>query len=134
MDQKLISYGGGHSTVEFCDLLTSDKRLIHVKRYGGSAQFSHLFNQGVVPGELFVREADFRQRVNEKLPETYRLTNVAARPNPNEYEVVFAIISKSNNPLEIPFFSKVGLRNARRRLEGYGYKVTKKKISNLAAT
>jgi uncharacterized protein (TIGR04141 family) len=43
-------------------------------------------------------------------------------------ELVFAIISKSTNPLEIPFFSKVSLKNARRRLQGYGYKVTKKKI------
>ena len=46
MDRKLIRHGGGHSSIEFCDLATNDKQLIHVKRYGGSAQFSHLFNQG----------------------------------------------------------------------------------------
>jgi uncharacterized protein (TIGR04141 family) len=55
MDSKLIVHGGGHSKVEFCDLYTSDKRIIHVKKYGGSSVFSHLFSQGVVSGELFVR-------------------------------------------------------------------------------
>lgn len=133
MDRKMISYGGGHSTIEFCDLLTVDKRLVHVKRYGGAAQFSHLFNQGVVSGELFVGETGFRERLNAILPDEFKLADTSIRPNASDYEIVFAIISKSNNPLDIPFFSKVGLRNARRRLEAYGYRVTKKKISNIAA-
>lgn len=133
MDQNTIPYGGGHSTVEFCDLLTADNRIVHVKRYSGSAQLSHLFNQGIVSGELFVQQEDFRAKLNDKLPAALKLADAAARPDADNYEIVFAIISKSNNPLEIPFFSKVTLRNARRRLRGYGYKVTLAKISNLAA-
>jgi uncharacterized protein (TIGR04141 family) len=129
MDREMISYGGGHSTIEYCDLATHDKKLIHIKRYGGAAQLSHLFAQGVVSGELFVQDENFRRKLNDKLPASLRLRDVAERPNANDYEIVFAIISKSTNPLEIPFFSKVSLRNARRRLQGYGYKVTKKKIS-----
>lgn len=132
LDRNLIPYGGGHSTIEFCDLLTADRRLVHIKRYSGSAQLSHLFNQGVVSGELFVQEREFREKLNEKLPDGRKLADVAARPNPQDYQVIFAIISKSNNPLEIPFFSKVSLRNARRRLLGYGYTVKIAKISNLA--
>jgi uncharacterized protein (TIGR04141 family) len=131
MDRKLIRHGGGHSTIEFCDLITQEKRLVHIKRYGGSAQFSHLFNQGVVSAELFAQDEDFRRKLNEKLPTPMRLRNAALRPEAAEYEIVYAIISKSDDPLEIPFFSKVGLRNARRRLQGYGYKVTKKKIRNI---
>ena len=50
----------------------------------------------------------------------------------NNCEVVFAVIGKSSNPLEIPFFSKVSLENARRRLQGYGYKVSKKRIRRVA--
>jgi uncharacterized protein (TIGR04141 family) len=50
------------------------------------------------------------------------------RPNAAEYEIVFAVISKSAGELDIPFFSKVSLRNARRRLGSFGYRVTKKKI------
>jgi uncharacterized protein (TIGR04141 family) len=133
MDREMIGYGGGHNTIEFCDLLTADRQLVHVKRYSGSAQLSHLFNQGVVSGELFVQEQDFRERLNQKLPAAHKLVDTAQRPDPATYEIVFAIISKSNNPLEIPFFSKVSLKNARRRLRGYGYTVTIKKIGNVAA-
>ena len=132
MDRKLIRHGGGHSSIEFCDLATNDKKIVHVKRYGGSAQFSHLFNQGVVSGELFLQDEEFRGKLNDQLPEAIRLSDTALRPNPTDYEIVFAIISRSENALEIPFFSKVGLRNARRRLMGYGYRVSKKKI-NVAA-
>ena len=67
--------------------------------------------------------------MNDKLPEAIRLPDVSTRPNPTDYEIVFAIISKSEGALEIPFFSKVARRNARRRLRGYGYKVSKKKIN-----
>lgn len=135
MDRDMIMHGGGHSSIEFCDLLTSDKRLVHVKRYSGSTQLSHLFAQGVVSGELFVQDAVFREKLNAKLPDAYKLPDAQQRPNADDYEVVFAIISKSPNPLDIPFFSKVGLRNARKRLEAYGYRVTKKKIarSDIAA-
>lgn len=37
MDRKNIAYGGGKSSIEFCDVLTKDKQLVHVKRYRGSA-------------------------------------------------------------------------------------------------
>ena len=63
------------------------------------------------------------------MPMLQKLADVNVRPDARGYEVVFAIISKSKKPLDIPFFSKVSLRNARKRLEAYGYRVTKKKIS-----
>jgi uncharacterized protein (TIGR04141 family) len=131
MDCDLIMHGGGHSSIEFCDLLTAEKCFVHVKRYSGSQQLSHLFSQGVASAELFASDAAFREKLNEKLPVPFKLADVAARPDPTEYEVVFAIISKSLKPLDIPFFSKVSLRNARKRLEGYGYRVTKKKVANV---
>ena len=69
--------------------------------------------------QLFVSDDEFRQKVNDKLPEGHKLADRSARPNPEDYEVVFTIISKSANALNLPFFSKVSLRNARRRLRGY---------------
>jgi len=127
MDRKMIHHGGGYSSIEFCDLLTADKKLIHVKRYSGSAQLSHLFAQGAVSGELFVQDSQFREKLNEKLPNSHKLLSPEDQPDPKEYEIVFAIIIGTND-LDIPFFSKVSLRNARRRLQGYGYKVSKKRI------
>jgi uncharacterized protein (TIGR04141 family) len=132
MDRKMIHHGGGHSSIEFCDLLTGDKKLIHVKRYSGSAQLSHLFAQGAVSGELFVQDAQFRHKLNEELPEGHKIKDPTQQPDPREYEIVFAIVVGTEN-LDIPFFSKVSLRNARRRLQGYGYTVTKKRIATAKA-
>lgn len=128
MDQQLITHGGGHSTIEFCDILTQDKKIVHVKKYGGSSTLSHLFSQGLVSAELFAGDAEFRKKLNVKLPAGYKLASSVTRIKPEEYEIVYAVISKSRNQLDIPFFSKVSLRNAKKRLTNYGYKVTKKKI------
>ncbi len=132
MDQKLIDHGGGHSKIEFCDVYTDDKKIVHVKKYAGSGTLSHLFSQGVVSGELFVGDQDFRRKLNTKLPKGYKLAKSRPRPNAAEYEIVFAVISKSAGDLDIPFFSKVSLRSARRRLASFGYAVTKKKIQKTA--
>jgi uncharacterized protein (TIGR04141 family) len=129
MDQRMIVHGGGHSRIEFCDIFTDDNKLVHVKKYGGSSVLSHLFLQGAVSGELLVSDAEFRAKLNRELPRGRKLPDPKrVRPNPAEYEIVYAIISGSMNDLDIPFFSKVSLRNARRRLVSYGYQVTKKKI------
>lgn len=131
MDKEVVVHGGGHSKVEFCDLLTKDKKIIHVKKYGGSSHLSHLFSQGVVSGELFAADKEFRQKLNDKLPPDYKLADYNARPDANNYEVVYGIISDSKKSLDIPFFSKVTLRNAHRRLAGYGYQVSIKKIERI---
>jgi len=131
MHEKNIPYGGGHSNIEFCDLFSKDKEMIHVKRYGGSSVLSHLFNQGLVSGELFRAEKDFRVKVNDKLPNDYKLSNTA-NIQPSEYKVVYAIISRTDKKLNIPFFSKVSLKNAKRRLEMIGYPVFLIKINTTA--
>jgi uncharacterized protein (TIGR04141 family) len=131
MDSDNIQHGGGHSSVEFCDLLTPDKKIIHVKRYVGSSTLSHLFAQGAVSGELFASDPEFRKKLNEKLPDAYKLADPTERPRTEEYEIVYAIVSYSEGDLEIPFFSKVNLRAARNRLALCGYGVSLKKISKV---
>ena len=129
MDKKKIMYGGGHSNFEFCDLYTKDKDIIHVKRYGQSAVFSHFFAQGTNSGELFHTQSEFRKLVNDKLPRSHKIKDSSRRPEPEEYQVVFAIVSDSQErQLTLPFFSRLNLRAAVRRLEGYGYRVALTKI------
>jgi uncharacterized protein (TIGR04141 family) len=128
MDRKLIEIGNGRNTVEFCDLFSRTKQLIHVKKYGGSSVLSHLFQQGIVSGELFLSESSFRTEVNELLDKDFRLPNPAEHQKAAEYEICYAIMSDVPGPLHIPFFSKVVLKNAVKRLTAYGYRVTKKKI------
>jgi len=127
MDQQLI-YLAGRDGIEFCDLYSSTKHIIHVKRYRGSATLSHLFSQGVVSGELFCMIPEFREGVNARLREAFRIANPSQRPANEEFEVVFAVVSKSRNPLKLPFFSRVNLRNAVQRLRAFGYKVSVAKI------
>jgi uncharacterized protein (TIGR04141 family) len=133
MDQKFIYHGGGRSKIEFCDVYTSDKKMVHIKKYGQSAVLSHLFFQGVVSSELFAGDRDFRKKLNELLPGPSKLADPNVRPNISDFEVVYCIISGVDGPLDIPFFSKVSLRTARRRLANFGYKVSLNKIASVQA-
>lgn len=128
MDRKMIQHGGGRGQVEFCDLLTKDKKIIHVKRYGASSVFSHLFAQGLVSSELLLDDIEFRKKVRAKLLPTYRNVVPIAPPHSQDYKIVFAVISDNIGELAIPFFSKINLRNTRRRLESFGYKIAFQKI------
>lgn len=125
MDKKLIQHGGGQSKIEFCDLYTTDKYLIHVKRYGGSSVLSHLFAQGTVSARLLLSDPDFRTKVNEKLPETHRIENVSQKPKAEDFEVIYVIASNSaTTSPDLPLFSKINLRNSFNQLQMYGMKVS----------
>jgi uncharacterized protein (TIGR04141 family) len=128
MDQRNILHGGGSSKIEFCDLLTAAKDVIHIKRYGQSAALSHLFAQGLTSGELFQTDPDFRRKLNDELPLAHRLADPAIRPAQGEYRIVFAIVSDRPGALRLPFFSRLNLRHAARRLDGYGFRIAKAKI------
>ena len=129
IDGKNIAYGGGASKIEFCDLMTAKRDLVHIKRYGQSAALSHLFAQGLTSGELFQTDPEFRRALNAKLPEAHRLTDPSRPPRQGEYRIVFAIVSDRRGSLLLPFFSRLNLKHAARRLEGYGFRVAKAKIA-----
>lgn len=130
-DARPISYGGSYSKIEFCDVYITSKKMIHVKRYSGSSTLSHLFNQGANAAEALL-DSEFRKEVNKKLPSGAK---ISAPTNPREsMEVVFGIISKSEKELNIPFFSKLSLKNVASRLRNLGYKVSVVKIKNIGAS
>jgi len=133
MDRKTIAHGGANQKIEFCDLLTKDRKLIHVKHYGASSVLSHLFSQGLVSGELLLSDKEFREKLNKKFDELgksdYKFSDISKKPKTSDYEIVFAIISKSDKDLDIPFFSKINIRNAKKRLEMLGYPVSLLKIA-----
>lgn len=66
-DKNKIFHGGGRGQIEVCDLLSIDKKLIHIKIYGKSSVFSHLFSQGFVSGQLMQLDSEFRKKVKNKL-------------------------------------------------------------------
>lgn len=128
MDRKMILIGGGKSRVEFCDLFSRKRDIIHVKYYGGSSLLSHLFAQAVVSADCFLHEEDFRTKVNGHLPNEFKLGDPAVAPTAGDYTVCMAIMSKIPGPLEIPFFSKVSMKHAVRSIQKMNYNVTKLKI------
>lgn len=122
MDKRLVMYGGGRSREEFCDLYTLDKRLIHVKRYGGSGVLSQLFNQGTVSAELLLGSPRFRRAVHALLPASHQWADPDTRPNAEDFEVVYGVVTKSKQiDPDLPLFSRITLRNARDRLSAYGF-------------
>jgi uncharacterized protein (TIGR04141 family) len=128
MDKKNISYGGGHSKIEFSDLFSVDRDIIHVKRYGSSSVLIHLFAQGRLSGELFQMEKSFRRIVAGMMPDGFKIKNSDQRPKSDEYQIVYAIISDAPGELDIPFFSRLNLKNSARNLRGLGFRVAKLKI------
>lgn len=129
MDRKTISVGGGYSRVEFCDLYTADREMIHVKRYGGSSLLSHLFAQGTISGQLFVTDLEFRKTANSLLPRSHKMSDSGPRPDASQFTVVFAVVSREDGAvLTLPFFSRLNLKHAARLLQGFGYKVAVAKI------
>ena len=130
MDSKNIQYGGGQSKIELCDILSIENELIHIKPYISSATLSHLFNQAMVSAELLLSDIDFLKVANEKIKEQPKGKHFLIK-NKNDIKIVIAIISKSNNELpDIPFFSKVSLKNLKSRLRAFNLPLSIKTIHN----
>lgn len=98
MDERNTKIGGQYDKIEFCDLIRNGKDLIHVKFYRSSGTLSHLFAQGNVAAEVFIKDAEFRERLNPKLPPNARLASAIARPNASEYCVVYAHCDEQEAP------------------------------------
>lgn len=123
MDKKNTAIGGRYDKIEFCDLIKDGDTLIHVKCYRSSSTLSHLFAQGNVASEAFVRDEDFRIRLNTKLPKSIQLADPKQRPDASKYKIVYAIATNKTLPAELPFFSKVTLKNAMRTLISLNFRV-----------
>ncbi|MDD4053101.1 MAG: TIGR04141 family sporadically distributed protein, partial [candidate division Zixibacteria bacterium] len=128
MHTRQIQYGGGSSSIEFCDAYSKKRIALHIKRYAGANALSHLFMQGANSAELLFFDREFRIALNRKLPPSHRLTRPGKRLDARKYEIAFVIISQSKKELNLPFFSRLTLRDAYRRLGGYGYAVTLTKV------
>jgi uncharacterized protein (TIGR04141 family) len=95
--------------------------MMHVKRYGGSGTLSHLFAQGVVSASLLLNDRQFRQEVNDTLPETHKLANPVEPIRSAEFEVAYVI---TGPPRTLPVFSRITLRSSFRQLNNMGFRVT----------
>ncbi len=124
MDAIDIPVGGIRDKIEFCDLYSQDRELIHVKRYGASSLLGHLFNQGLVSGQHLRSDPKFLNAVNDHLPNSHKfdLADDKVPRDTQGYKVTFAIISEyQGNDLHIPFFAKVAFKHVCQRLQSFGF-------------
>lgn len=137
LDQvKLSPAGAGGANFEPCDFLSHAKQFIHLKDGHSSAPISHLWNQGIVSAESFVRDATFRVALRREAIKRQRRSGKAnfetllpdgrSKPIPSDYTVVFGIMRtayKKSKMLGLPFFSKVSLRPVAERIALMGFAV-----------
>jgi uncharacterized protein (TIGR04141 family) len=128
MDKTFVQIGGPLDKLEFCDLIHGTGEFIHVKYYRSSATLSHLFSQGVVAAHALLGDEEFRVKLNDKLPTHVRFADPTLKPDRTGFQIVFAIATLKNLPTELPFFSKISLKQAVRSLETLGVKVAIAKI------
>jgi uncharacterized protein (TIGR04141 family) len=137
LDQvKLSPAGAPGANLEPCDFLSTTKQFIHLKDGHGSAPISHLWNQGVVSAESFIRDEkfriDLRKEVKKRQTQSKKtgfdviLPDGRSKPVPGEYTVVFGIMRdryKRSGTISLPFFSKVSLRSIADRIQLMGFPV-----------
>ncbi|KWS02174.1 hypothetical protein AZ78_5307 [Lysobacter capsici AZ78] len=126
MDKKMLPVGGVYDKVEFCDIYGRNE-IVHVKHYGSSNVLGHLFNQGLVSGELLKSHPPYVDLANKEISVQHQLladpegVKFVAR-DVAKYTIVFAVISQSDKPgLHLPFFAKVVLKSVCSRLLDLGY-------------
>lgn len=133
---KASPSGAKGANLEPCDFLSRRKEFIHLKDGHGSAPISHLWNQGLVSAESFIRDAVFRksmrdsainrQKAAKKSKFELLLPDGRSKVTPTDYKVVFGIMRhpyQRSKQLGLPFFSKVSLRAVASRIQLMGYAV-----------
>jgi uncharacterized protein (TIGR04141 family) len=139
LHECLIRPAGARSPIEFADLLHGGRRIVHVKRRSRSATLSHLFSQGIVSAETFLRDCTYRAGLSTRLREQGQV-NAAdlipeGRPIAQEWEVVYAVLggAAGEGPRSLPFFSQLNFTIAAERLENLGFQVSLRQVPTPAA-
>jgi uncharacterized protein (TIGR04141 family) len=132
LDRKLVAPDGATTKIEFCDLLSTDGSLIHVKRKSRSSTLSHLFAQGHVSAEALV-DGTLRDRVRAAIQSAAGSGDASAwldlvPPSSlpldrDKVTVTYAVIadSKATGVEWLPFFSRLTLMQTVRDLNRLGF-------------
>lgn len=124
------------ANLEPCDFLSASRQLIHLKDGHGSSPLSHLWNQGLVSTESFVRDAGFRTAFRKAVAAREKqygksgflalIPDGRTKPVPADFSIVYGVMRHPNarsKSLGLPFFSKIALRAVAERLDLMGFKV-----------
>lgn len=112
--------------VEISDVITIDKEYICVKTYKNSSSvLSHLFMQGIVSAELLIECEDYRNKIKNSVKHKFSDFIDINNPKRDEITFVYAIAMKKDGRLSsnLPFFSKISLRQSIKNLTKMGFNV-----------
>lgn len=135
LDAKILRPTGAASGIEFCDVLSRDGTLVHVKRKSRSSTLSHLFAQGVVSATTLLGDPEFRGRLRELIasgvgkdgiPWDDVIPGPQDVPDRERFRVSYVVIANSTRPGTswLPFFSKLNLMQSVKTLQNMGIGVT----------
>lgn len=132
LDAKLVAPDGARTKIEFCDLLSKDGSLVHVKRKSRSSTLSHLFAQGHVSAEA-MGDGVLRDQVRSAITKAVGDSEGAPWLNVvppstvdlerDKINVTYAVIanSKAAGTDWLPFFSRLTLMQTARDLSKMGF-------------
>jgi len=132
LDKKLVAPDGSTTRIEFCDLLSTDGSLVHVKRKSRSSTLSHLFAQGHVSAEALV-DGTLRDQVRSAIQSAAGNTDATvwlnlvppstASVDRDKVTITYAVIanSKATGVEWLPFFSRLTLMQTVRDLNRLGF-------------
>lgn len=132
LDKQLVAPDGSTTRIEFCDLLSTDGSLVHVKRKSRSSTLSHLFAQGHVSAEALV-DGSLRDQVRSAIQKAAGTADAtgwldlvppgSSVPDRDKVTVTYAVIANSNaTGVEwLPFFSRLTLMQTMRDLNRLGF-------------
>lgn len=137
MHGKEIKCETARDKIELCDFFNGQAQraqFIHIKHKKGSSTLSHLFAQGRVSAESFLQDSQFRKKARKLISKKNKDLGKFFpdnKPNPGDYEIVFAFIDKSTRDLHesLPFFTKLNFMQTVRMLTLLGFNVSKLKIN-----
>lgn len=112
--------------VEISDVVTINKEYICVKTYKSSSSvLSHLFMQGIVSAELLIECKEYRKKIQSSVKHKFKSFIDIKNPQRTEITFVYAIAMKKDGRLSsnLPFFSKISLRQSIKNLTKMGFNV-----------
>lgn len=126
-DAKNVSFGGGHSRFEFCDVMHPESRtLLFAKIASKSSGMSHLVEQVRRTSELvFSADPAFRKKLKRIVEKNHPTTDTSwldSRPRPSDWHLCLVSLGKAKQHL--PFFAKCGLTKLYGEMRERGHDVS----------
>lgn len=128
LDRKIVR---DDYNTEICDILTSDKKFVHIKKYSGVDPMSHLFFQALNSSQFFKQDRVFFNKMNQIIEQACQQQGKEGSDfvlpqdfNSKDYEIVLCVLNKEGllRP-NLSLFTLLSLRETAQSILSMGFKV-----------